>query len=90
METMDQKSIKKRQCYAVQTGDFVGQMFMVCEVTDEEVGCLSVPAMENVKVPKDKWIIGRNSDILDFVEVLPRQTFKVIQAQYNKNEDSNN
>lgn len=90
MEAMDQRSTKTRQCYAVQTGDYVGQMFMVCEVTDEVVGCLSVPAMENIKVPKDKWIIGRNSDIIDFVEVLPRKTFKVIEAQYKHNEDSNN
>lgn len=90
MEVMDPKSIKKRQCYAVQTGDYVGQMFIVCEVTDENVGCLSVPAMENVKVPTDKWTFGRNSAIIEYVEVVPRDTYKVISAQYNKNEDSNN
>ena len=90
METMDQSSVKKRQCYAVTTGDYVGQLFMVCEVTEKEISCLSVPAMENVKVPKDKWIIGRNSNIIEYVETLPRTTFKVIEAQYTKNENSNN
>ena len=85
---MDQ--VKIRETYAVQTGDYVGQMFIVCEVTEKGIGCLSVPDMKNVLVPTDKWELGRNSDIIDFVEVLPRKTFKVIKAQYTKNEDSNN
>ena len=87
---MDIKNIKPGQCYAAQTGDYVGQMFMVCEVTDNEIGCLTVPDMKNVKVPKDKWIIGRNSNIIDFVEDLPHDTYEVINAQYTHNEDSNN
>ena len=84
------QNIKKRQCYAVQTGDYVGQMFIVCEITDENVGCLSVPTMENVKVPKDKWTFGRNSAIIEYVEDVPKDTYKVITAQYCKNEDINN
>ncbi len=90
METMDQNSVKRRDCYAVHHGDYVGQMFIVCEVTDSEVGCLSVPAMKNVKVPTDKWSVGRNSDIIEHVEEMPKDVFKVCSAQYNKNENSNN
>ena len=90
METMDQNSVKRRDCYAVQTGDYVGQMFIVCEVTDNEVGCLSVPAMSNVKVPKESWTTGRNSDIIEYVEKMSKDVFKVCSAQYNKNENSNN
>ena len=90
METMDQNSVKRRDCYAVHHGDYVGQMFIVCEVTDAEVGCLSVPEMKNVKVPTDKWTIGRNSDIIEHVEEMPKDVFKVCSAQYNKNENSNN
>lgn len=85
---MDQ--VKKRQTYAVQTGDYVGQMFIVCEVTKAEVGCLAVPDMKNVKVPKDKWAIGRNSDIIEYVEDLSKDIFNVCTAQYKKNEDLNN
>ena len=85
---MDQ--VKKRQTYAVQTGDYVGQMFIVCEVTKAEVGCLAVPDMKNVKVPKDKWTIGRNSDIIEYVEDLSKDIFNVCTAQYKKNEDLNN
>ena len=82
--------VKKRQTYAVQTGDYVGQMFIVCEVTEVEVGCLAVPDMKNVKVPKDKWTIGRNSDIIEYVEELSRDIFEVCAAQYSKNENINN
>ena len=90
METMDQRSVNKRQCYAVQTGDYVGQMFIVCEVTDKVVGCLAVPDMKTVKVPKDKWTIGRNSGIIEYVETLPDEVYMVSETQYTVNEDSNN
>ena len=85
METMEQNTVKRRDCYAVHTGDYVGQMFIVCEVTDKEVGCLSVPDMKNVQVPNDKWTIGRNSDIITLVEKLSRDIWKTCEAQYNKN-----
>jgi len=84
------EDIKIKQTYAVQTGDYVGQMFIVCKITEKGVGCLSVPKMENVLVPKDKWTIGRNSDIIEYVEELSQDIFKVCAAQYKKNEDSNN
>lgn len=90
METMDQNIVKIKECYAVQAGDYVGQMFIVCEVTDNEVGCLSVPEMSNVKVPKESWNTGRNSDIIEYVEKMSKDIFKVCSAQYTKNENSNN
>ena len=90
METMDQNSTKRRDCYAVHHGDYVGKMFIVCEVNDKAVGCLSVPDMKNVKVPTENWTIGRNSDIIERVEKTPKDVFKVCSAQYNKNENANN
>ena len=90
METMDQNSTKRRDCYAVHHGDYVGQMFIVCEVTEAEVGCLSVPDMKNVKVPTEKWAIGRNSDIIEYVETLPDEVYMISETQYFANEDSNN
>ena len=90
MEVMKQNTVKEQDCYAVHQGDYVGQMFIVCEVTDKEVGCLAVPDMKNVGVPTEKWGIGRNSDIISYVEKTPEDVFKVCSAQYNKNENSNN
>lgn len=82
--------INKKDLFAVQAGDYVGQMFIVVEVTDAAVGCLSVPDMENVEVPKEKFDFGRNNGIIEYVETVPKDVFKVSQAQYTKNENSNN
>ncbi len=87
---MEAEETKTKQTYAVQTGDYVGQIFIVCEITEKGIGCLSVPAMKNVLVPTDKWTIGRNSDIIEYVEELSRDIFTVCAAQYKKNEDFNN
>lgn len=90
MEVMKQVKIKKGHAYAVQTGDFVGQMFIVCNIGKDNIGCLSVPDMKNVFVPIDKWDIGRNSGIIEYVEDIKGDVLKVCKAQYEKNENSNN
>jgi len=77
--------IKKREMYAVNHGDYVGQMFTVIAVDKDNVFCLSMPSMENVKVPLDKFDLGRNSDIITLVEKLSRDIWKTCEAQYNNN-----
>ena len=37
----------KREVYAVQTGDYVGQMFTIVEDNKDLIGCLALPLMEN-------------------------------------------
>lgn len=81
--------VKQRQTYAVQVGDYVGQMFIVCEVTEQDIGCLSIPDMKNIKVPLDKWEFGWNSDIIEHVEDISQDVFEVCVAQYQKNENLN-
>tara|TARA_R110002020_G_scaffold51743_1_gene146227 strand:- start:897 stop:1211 length:315 start_codon:yes stop_codon:yes gene_type:complete len=80
----------KKQIYAVETGDYVGQMFAVVEIDKDHIGCLSLPEMENIKVPKESFDSGRNNDILSLVEELPKDVFKVVESQYFKNENSDN
>ena len=80
----------KKQVYAVQTGDYAGQLFIIIEPNKESIGCLSIPTMENVKVPVDAFAHARNTDIIKYVEQLPRNVFKVSAAQYIKNENSGN
>jgi hypothetical protein len=80
----------KRQVFAVQTGDYAGQMFIIVEPNKDSIGCLSIPTMENVKVPFDTFAHARNTDIIKYVEQLPRKVFKVSAAQYFKNENSGN
>ena len=87
---LNKKTVKKRDTYAVNHGDHAGQMFIVVEIASETVNCLAVPDMKNVKVPFDAFEHGRNSDIISYVEVLSRDVFKVVRAQYKKNENFNN
>lgn len=77
--------IKKRELYAVNNGDYVGQMFAVIAVDVDNVSCLSMPDMENVEVPFDKFELGRNSDIITLVEKLSRDIWKTCEAQYKRN-----
>lgn len=80
----------KRQVYAVETGDYAGQMFIVVNPTTENVGCLSIPVMENVKVPRDALEYAVESNIITFIETLPKKVYKVSEAQYIKNENPDN
>lgn len=82
--------VKTKETYAVQAGDYVGQMFIVCKIYNESVGCLSVPDMKNIKIPNEKWQIGRNSNIIEYVETLPDEVYTVSETQYFANEDINN
>ena len=80
----------KQQIFAVETGDYVGQMFAVVEVYKDFVGCLSIPKMDNIKVPIESFNSGRNNDIIKLVEELPKEVFKIVEAQYKANENSDN
>ena len=80
---------KIREAYAVETGDYAGQVFVVINI-GEAVDCLSLPSMDNVHIPKESFISGRNAGIITLLERIPRLTFKVSKAQYIKNENANN
>tara|TARA_R100001594_G_C3950700_1_gene242946 strand:+ start:260 stop:580 length:321 start_codon:yes stop_codon:yes gene_type:complete len=80
----------KREVYAVQTGDYAGQMFIIINPNKDIIGCLSIPTMENVNVPADSFEHARNTGIIKYVEQLPRNVFKVSAAQYTKNENTGN
>ena len=81
---------RKRDIYAVEAGDYVGKMFAIVEPKKDAIGCLILPQMENVDVPIESFDNGRNNDIIKFVEKLPKNVYSVVEAQYNKNENSNN
>jgi hypothetical protein len=80
----------KREIYAVETGDYVGQMFAIVELMEDTIGCLSLPKMENIKVPRESFDNGRNNNIITLVEKLPKKVYSVVEAQYKKNENSDN
>ena len=76
--------------YAVETGDYAGQMFIVVTSTTDDVGCLSIPVMENVKVPREALEYAMTNSIITFVETLPKAVYKISEAQYLKNENPDN
>jgi len=83
-------TFRKTQIYAVQTGDYAGQMFIIVEPNKDAIGCLSIPNVENVKVPTNSFEHARNNNIIKYVEELPQNVFKISAAQYLKNENSGN
>ena len=81
---------KQGEIYSIEAGDYVGQMFVVVDITNDSVGCLRLPDMDNIKVPIESFDHGRNTGIIVLSEKLPRSVYKVSKAQYFKNEDANN
>tara|TARA_R110000787_G_scaffold236694_1_gene343216 strand:+ start:223 stop:384 length:162 start_codon:yes stop_codon:yes gene_type:complete len=43
---------------------------------------LTVPNNQKIEVPIEDFKDGMKSGLVDFVEVLPRNVYKVIKAQY--------
>ena len=81
---------KQGEIYCIEAGDYLGQMFVVVDITEDYVGCLRLPDMDNIKVPRESFDTGRNTNIITLMEKLPRDVFKISKAQYSKNENSNN
>jgi hypothetical protein len=81
---------KVRNIYAVLTGDYVGQMFILVSIHLDTYQFLAVPEMKNINIPKDKFDFAINNTIIEFIEVVPRNFFKIIKKQFEKNEKTNN
>jgi hypothetical protein len=81
--------MKKGSVYAVQVGDYVGQFFNYVKKDDSNYFFLSTPNVEIVKVPKEKFDFALNNGIIEYVETLPRNIFKVIKAQYQQLSETN-
>lgn len=87
---LSKKNLKKREVYAVNHGDHAGQMFIVIQITNDTVNCLAIPVMKCVKVPKEAFDRGRNTAIIEYVETLPKDVYKISEKQYLANENVNN
>lgn len=81
------KKIKKGDVYAVQTGDYVGEMLIFVDDDPEFYMFLSTPKMVNREIPKDKFDIGKQNEIIEYVETLPKDVFKVVKKQFEANRD---
>ena len=78
-----------RHIYAVTTGTYVGEMLIFIQEVGDSYYFLSVPKNLNRKIPKEKFDFGIANNILEFVEIAPKEVNKVAHKQFLKNEGTN-
>ena len=86
------KKIRQGDMYACHHGQFAGQMFcFICRDKKEQTyNFLRIPDMINTKISQKDFDNGIKNEIIKLVEKVPKYVFKVIEAQYKKNENTNN
>lgn len=72
--------IDKGSSYGVLRGDFHGEIFVFFEQKEDKMFFVSLPKMELREVETSKFYIGLGEKILDFINVLPKDVYKVIEA----------
>jgi hypothetical protein len=72
--------IEKGSCYGVLRGDYLGEIFVFFKEENDTMFFVSLPKMEIRKVDIAKFEIGVKEKILDFVNILPKDVFKVIES----------
>ena len=76
------KTPKPRYLYAIKNGDYAGHFCAFITSTKEKHIFLTVPNNQKIEVPIKDFNDGMKAGLVDFVEVLPRNVYKVIKAQY--------
>ena len=86
------KKIRQGEIYACHHGQFAGQMFcFICRNKEElTYNFLRMPDMITTKISQKDFDNGIKNEIIKLVEKVPKYVFKVIEAQYKKNENTNN
>jgi hypothetical protein len=86
------KKIRQGDMYACHHGQFAGQMFcFICRDKKEQTyNFLRMPDMITTKISQKDFDDGIKNEIIKLVEKVPKYVFKVIEAQYKKNENTNN
>jgi hypothetical protein len=86
------KKLRQGDMYACHHGQFAGQMFcFICRDKKEQTyNFLRMPDMITTKISQKDFDNGIKNEIIKLVEKVPKYVFKVIEAQYKKNENTNN
>jgi len=83
-------SPKEREIYACHHGDYAGQVFTFINKGEQSYNFIRMPDMVNISVPHADFYNGVDKEILQLIETVPGDVYKVIQSQYNKNENTDN
>ena len=78
-------SPKKGTVFAVLSGDHKGKMFVYIQSTFSEYQFLSIPDINNHYIRKEQFKIGRQNNIVEMVEVLPKDMYIFLKDQYMYN-----
>jgi hypothetical protein len=79
------KEINAGDIYGIQTGDYVGELWVFVEEVGDTYHFLSMPKMKNREVTKEKFDFGKSNEIIEYVESAPRSYFKVVKRQFDEN-----
>jgi hypothetical protein len=88
---MLKNKIKAGNVYACHHGQYAGQIFtFICRDKKEQTyNFLRMPDMITTKISQKDFDNGIDKEIIKFVEKVPKYVYKVIFAQYKKNENTN-
>jgi len=75
--------------YAVGTGTYVGEMFVFIEQNQDDYHFISIPKNVNREVPKDKFVLGLNSQIIDYVGQIDSDVLNLLEKQFVFNKQMN-
>lgn len=70
-------------CYAVLAGDYHGEIFVFFKQIDNTLMFVSLPSMVLREVEISKLEIGLKENILDSLEILPKDVYEVIECHGN-------
>jgi hypothetical protein len=79
-------SPKRGDLYAASYGIYKGKFFILVDKSSDTYGFLISPDLKNIKVPVSEFDIGRQSGILDLVENLKGDVWKVVKKKYEEND----
>ena len=84
--------LRQGDIYACHHGQYAGQMFCFINRNNKEqlYNFLRMPDMVTTQIPQKDFDDGLEKEIIKFVEKVPKYVFKVIEAQFKKNENTNN
>lgn len=81
----NKKNPRFGDAYAVQTGDYAGQLFVFIRKNDEVYEFLSTPLMENRQVPIEKFDFAFDESIIEYVKRLPRYVRNITRLKFEEN-----
>ena len=81
---------EQRYAFAIKTGTYAGEIIIFIKQNSQNYEFLSVPKMLNRQIPVEKFKLGVDTGIVDFVEKIPKDVYKIVSAQFEKNSRSLN